>query len=126
MMPTYIAYASEISSAEDWYYLELCENYEGFRILLQNSHGQVVRVSFESVYLYMRSDEGKRFCSLEHLPKVERSYIYEVQHSDLLAWFHKENLNLQFKDVRIFHWAIVTPHEWVDVLSVDMPVIERL
>jgi hypothetical protein len=127
MSETYVPFPTPLDIKENFYQLEICQNYEGFRVLLQNSVGAVFRISFDDLMVYRATDEGKRLLSLEKLKGINNTYLYKVEKSSFINWFLEENLNKQFRDSDLKHWAIITPNDWIDVIALDSePKINKL
>jgi hypothetical protein len=110
------------------YLQALHDDYEGFRLILEDKDGQgsVFKVSFDSHLAYRNIDEGDRLSSLPSLThKGEKlATVYLVKNSNWVHWFKEENAG-KYDNEGLLHWAIITPNDWVDVISLEPPVFTR-
>lgn len=126
-MATYVDSLTEMQLPDRWFLHALHDDYEGFRLLLEEDAPQrsVYRISFEQHYLYRNCDESDRILTLSKLPASGRISLLEVQHSELITWFKGEN-GPKYASKNIRHWAILTPDDWIDVLSCGKPDVEKI
>jgi hypothetical protein len=107
----------------------LHDDYEGFRIVLENKDGggEVYKIVFASYLAYRNMDEGDRLRGLSLLKKTrdKTGIIYKVEESEWVKWFKEENSG-KYDVEDIYHWAIVTPNDWIDVLSLEPPTVVEL
>jgi hypothetical protein len=107
----------------------LHDDYEGFRIVLENKDagGEVYKIAFDSHLAYRNMDEGDRLRGLSSLTKTRNktAIVYKVEESKWVKWFKEENPG-KYDDESIYHWAIVTPNDWIDVLSLEPPIAVEL
>jgi len=111
------------------YLQALLDDYEGFRLILEDKDGQgsVFKVSVDSHLAYRNIDEGDRLSSLRSLTqtRVRVAKVYLVKNSKWVHWFKEENAG-KYDDDDLLHWAIITPNDWVDVISLEPPAFNRL
>jgi len=105
------------------------EDYKGFRIGLEDKDrsGDACKIAFDSPWAYRNMDEGDRLRGLSSLTKTREktSIIYKVEESEWVNWF-KEEISPKYENEIIMHCAIVTPNDWVDVLSLEPPEAIKL
>jgi len=123
----YTPWPEAIGLSEKLYLQGLLDTYEGFRLLLEDKdgNGAVFRVGFDSHLAYRNIDEGDRLRSLGAVCDARPAIIYLVEDSEWLKWFKEENQGKYGGD-NLFHWAIITPNDWVDVISIEPPKVEEL
>jgi hypothetical protein len=110
------------------YLQALHDDYEGFRLLLEDKvTGAVYRLAFDSNLAYRNIDEGDLLRSTATLIKTRTSIVtvYEVENSEWLRWFREES-NGKYDSQKIYHWTITTPNDWIDVLSIEPPITTKL
>ncbi len=99
-------------------------------LLQPEDGGHFFRITYSTAMFYRKSREGERLRAFETLvnSRDDATSIYLVENSELIKWFHQENLLLKgyVGDARFRHWAVVTLDYWVDILSFVDPVIEEL
>jgi hypothetical protein len=102
------------------------DDYEGFRILLrENDRSPVLRIMFDTVRSYRKSDEGDLLRTIASINDPSRSSLFIVDNSSWVKWFHEETYDIH-KDRDIKHFAIYTPDDCIDVLSEFEPKVEWL
>ena len=102
------------------------DDHEGFRILLrENECSPVLRIMFDAVRSYRNSDEGDLLRTVASINDPGRSSLFKVDNSSWVEWFHEETFDIH-KDREIKHFAIYTPNDCIDVLSVFEPKVEWL
>lgn len=102
------------------------DDYEGFRILLrENDRSPVLRIMFDAVRSYRKSDEGDLLRTIASINDPGRSSLFIVDNSSWVEWFHEETYDIH-KDRDIKHFAIYTPDDCIDVLSEFEPKVEWL
>jgi hypothetical protein len=102
------------------------DDYEGFRILLrENDHSPVLRIMFDAVRFYKKSDEGDLLRTIASINDPGRSSLFIVDNSSWVKFFHEETYNIH-QDRDIKHFAIYTPDDCIDVLSEFEPKVEWL
>lgn len=102
------------------------DDYEGFRILLrENDRSPILRIMFDAVRSYRKSDEGDLLRTIASISDPGRSSLFTVENSSWVKWFHEETYDIH-KDRDIKHFAIYTPDDCVDALSEFEPKVEWL
>jgi hypothetical protein len=85
---------------------------------------KVISIRFESPYLIRVMDEGDRLQTLPLLGEhAGETPFFMVNNSTLVQWFHSENRGIRSAQ-RIFHYAVYTANECIDVLTGIHPVLE--
>jgi len=104
----------------------IADTRDGFCVILRSHSGHKVRIAFKQPLAYRNMDEGDRLRSLPMLkPTGDHLLMCFVEESEWLRWFHDESYDMhRSQDVR--HYAILTPDDWIDVLSVTPPLVEVL
>ena len=107
-------------------YLEgLYDDYEGFRLLLKGEGEQqkMLRIMFDPALAYRNTDESDLLRTIGK--GLGEWSLFTVEHSDYLAWFNKESHGIHESE-NIVHYAIYTPNDCLDVLSIYPPKVEWL
>lgn len=115
---------------QEWYSLsevkehfnleELHDDNKGFKLLLRGESSQrVLSINFESVLSYRRIDEGDLLKSYQQITEG----FHKIESSSYLSWFHEESYD-SWKDKNVIHYAVYTPNDCVDILSIHPPRIE--
>ena len=103
----------------------LTDDINGLRcVMCENRPGSVLRValSFATFEAYRSSEESLRMASIAKLP--EGSGLYQVRDSDFLSWLRSESFDTMQAEVR--HYAIVCGNQWIDVASLDEPMVAEI
>lgn len=105
----------------------LHDDYEGFRILLRGEDvsSSMLRLVFDMPLAYRNLDEGSLLRTLSRVDFKGKWSLFTVKSSTWLEWFHEESNNLYSHDA-VIHYAIFTPNDCIDVLTITEPVIEWL
>jgi hypothetical protein len=97
---------------------------EGFRIRFSSENtklGIVAIVKFETVQMYVNSDEMYRLSDVQNSGEVEFPHTFwKVENSTLLKEFNRQSLDI-YKDEGIEHYAFLSCGDCVDVLSFVKP-----
>jgi hypothetical protein len=115
----------------DTLYVEaVLDDWEGFRILLRPHDPQkgMLRIAFENPYAYRNMNESYRLETWSHWPgpaPAGGSGLFLVRNSSWLSEFHSESQDV-YRDQKIVHYAIFSPEDCVEVLSVSDPRVEWL
>jgi hypothetical protein len=126
MTETYSALPKYDELPHGLYVQGLHDDYEGFRIILEEKDGgtgAVYAVRFNDQVAYRNMDEGCRLRTLLKLP--ERRMLLRVENSQWIDWFVEESSGV-FDDSKLIHWAVVTPNDWIDIISFDHPEVKCL
>lgn len=125
----YTLWTETIALPKNLYLQGLLDTYEGFRLILEDKEGTgaVFRVGFDSHLAYRNMDEGDRLRSLPALCETRQAEatVYLVENSEWVKWFKDENQG-KYSNDNLNHWAIITPNDWVDVISFEAPQIVKL
>lgn len=106
--------------------VELIHDKDGFRLTLAvGTSASVIRISFRCPLAYRNTDEGVRLRTLAVLKPTGDSVLCVVDQSEWLRWFQEESYGIHDSQP-IVHYAILTPDDWVDVLSATPPRVERV
>jgi len=104
----------------------LYDDWEGFRIILSHYEtGRMLRISFDPALSYRNTDEGDLLKTEAVAEGLFKWPLYTVENSRFLEWFHKESYEIR-KDDNPLHYAIVTPNDFVDIISAFPPIVEWL
>lgn len=104
----------------------LHDNYEGFRILLRDGKSsRVLRIRFDSFFAYRNTDRGYLSRTMLEGKKFVKWPLFTVKNSSFLQWFQEENPDKQFNKKPI-HYAMITPNNYIDVISSSLPKVEWL
>jgi len=102
---------------------------EGFRIRFSSYNtklGIVAIVKFETVQMYVNSNESYRLSEVQNSKEIEFPHTFwKVGNSALLREFDRQSLNI-YKDDGIEHYAFLSCDECVDVLSWAKPTFVSL
>lgn len=121
----YNVYITEPKIQRGAYLEALHDDFEGFRVILHSpSQKQRYRVSFDDVFFYLVSDEGKRLRLGQSFIKQE-SVIYKADKSAFLDWSFSENLEIVPKD-KWNHYLILAADDIIEVISSSAPKIRTL
>jgi len=101
------------------------DDVEGLVIVLMAPEGASFRVRFPMRLAFRVTDEGDRLRSMEYLDGRAATPIGRIKNSSWLRWFIEETLDIRKGDP-LTHWCVVTPNDIVDVLSMEVPVVERI
>ena len=108
-------------------YLEaLHDDHEGFRLFLRGSenNSKTLKVSFSHSLCYRNTDESNLIKTL-YQQNFDGWPFFTVKNSNFLKWFLEESCGtLDTKD--LMHYAVYTPNDCIDILSVETPCIEWL
>jgi len=108
-------------------YLEaIHDDYEGFRLLLKGDedHNKTLRITFDPALSYRNTDEGDLLKTIGK-QEFEQWSLYTVRNSSYSEWFADESCGIH-DDENIIHYAIYTPNDCIDILSVYPPEVEWL
>lgn len=113
----------EINGLEERFYLEsLHDDYEGLRLIFKNENNErVLCIRFDSVLSYRNVDEGDLLKSSNSV----KGGFHKIDSSQYLRWFHEESYD-RWKDKKVIHYAIYTPDDCVDILSIEPPKVRWL
>jgi len=103
----------------------LHDDAEGLAIVLTAPEGASFRIRFRMRLAYRVTDEGDRLRSMEYLDGRAATPTGRIKNSSWLRWFIAETLDIRKGDP-LTHWCVVTPNDIVDVLSMEVPVVERI
>ncbi len=121
----YNVYVAEPQIPRGAYLEALHDDCEGFRIILYSpSQKQRYRVSFDNVFFYLVSDEGKRLRLGQNFMKQE-SVLYRADKSAFLDWSFAENLEIVPKE-KWDHYLICAADEIIEVISSSAPRVKTL
>lgn len=100
----------------------------GYRVVVSEFAVQtpmIFEVDFGKMPLAQRSmDEGK-FLATSWKADPDTGPIVLVEGSDFLVWFHRESCGMYEVD-KVFHVAILTQNEWVEVICDRLPMVNKL
>jgi hypothetical protein len=105
----------------------LHDDYEMFRVLLHsgNASDAVLRILFEQVISYRRTDESFRLKTLHGLDGRLPCSLMVVEPSSFIAWLLEESSGVL--DGRpLVHYVIMSSNECIDVVSEIPPRVEWL
>ena len=108
-------------------YLEgLHDDYEGFRLLLKEESNQqrILRITFDPALSYRNTDEGGLLRTIGNKDLGTWS-LFIVENSDYLMWFNEESYGIHQLE-NIIHYAIYTPNDCLDILSIYPPKVKWL
>ena len=102
------------------------DDWEGFRIWLrpEDKKSGMVIVRFESMLMYVNSDEGNRLSNVTSQEKMVFPHAFwKVEKSSLIKEFHRQSVGIN-EELKIKHFALLTCDDCIDILSVDEPTFE--
>jgi hypothetical protein len=106
------------------YFETLTHTPDKINIVLSDENEQVfVSINFKDFFSYRCNDEGNLLKTLNEIEGLSESPFFVVENSNYLKWFHSESLGVRL-DQHLKHYAIVTPHEVIDILSTTAPQIK--
>lgn len=111
-------------------YIEaVLDDSEGFRLRFSSYNtklGVVAIVKFETVQMYVNSDESYRLAEVQNSSKIDFPHTFwKVENSALLEEFNRQSLDI-YKDDGIEHYAFLSCDECIDVLSWAKPTFVSL
>lgn len=108
----------------------LIDDKDGLRLVLTDVHENTYTFLFDGLVLsYRNSDEGTLNRTLEHLYKHYDPDFYgdwtlfQVTDSNYLKWLAEESTNIYETVYNIQHYAFLTSHDVIEVLSTDPPTL---
>jgi hypothetical protein len=92
---------------------------------LTGSDSQKVALEFSSYHAYRKRDESFANRTLSLLtesvkPSIGFHWLYELQTSEFLAWFHEETLGI-YADLDLRHYMVLTISDIVDIIATQPP-----
>ena len=99
------------------------DDWEGFRIWLRSEQctEAMIIIRFDSIYMYVNSDEGKRLSKVKSDEKMSFPHAFwKVENSSLVREFHRQSVGV-YEDDNVQHFAFLTCNDCIDVLSVEEP-----
>lgn len=105
-----------------FYLMSLVDNKDGLSLRL-NGEGvdETIIIIFQNPFSYKNADEGKLLKSLRD-GKI-RGGFFKFRQSEYIDWLHEETFN-QWKKNELVHYAIYTPNDCIDILSLNEPVVK--
>jgi hypothetical protein len=102
----------------------LIDDWEGFRLLLRDeATDRVIRLSFPAHVAYRNRDESDLDGEAARSSGLGKGCFYRVIDSEFLNRFREESAR---RFDQLFHFAVITDADCVDVLATGEPRLERL
>lgn len=102
----------------------LHDDYEGFRILLQNDDSEILRITFKDKITYRNTDEMYYLKSWGNSGRKLDNTFYKVINSSFIHNFLKEMDGLTYMVYDIEHYFISTDCDCIDILSEKPPIVD--
>ncbi len=99
----------------------LYDDQEGFRLFLTGYYVEtkILRITFEAELVYRNIDEGDLLKTIHEVKGFPIKWsFFTVKNSEYLKWFHEQSYDIRVSD-KITHYAIYTPDDCLDILSLS-------
>lgn len=125
------AFPTDCNLPEQLAFIGLSFDKNGYKVRVSEfgkAGSPLLEIDFGKFPLAQRSmDEGKYLSTSWKADESEEKVgcIVVVEGSDFLEWFHKESCGIR-SDASLFHVAILTNDEWIEVICDQLPTIRWL
>lgn len=109
--------------------MEICQNWDGLRLVFCNNKRRIVVVYKEEILAFRSCDEGDRWKTVDEVLAMngkeffKDNLFFRVNNSEFKKWFCQENFGVR-EESEFDHHAFVTANDIVDVLALHVPEIK--